>query len=80
MFIAPATNAATALNLAESLCEEFRSMALPHEHSPYGCVTVSIGVATMIPEVGGNSKNLIQAADQAMYRAKELGRNRAIPA
>ena len=80
VFIAPATNAATALNLAESLCEEFRSMALPHEHSPYGCVTVSIGVATMIPEVGGNSKNLIQAADQAMYRAKELGRNRAIPA
>ncbi len=78
VFITPATNAETALSLAERLCEEFRSIALPHERSPFGCVTVSIGVASMIPDVEQNSNVLIHAADQAMYRAKELGRNRAI--
>ena len=78
VFIAPATNAEAALSLAERLCEEFRAIALPHEHSSYGCVTVSIGVASMIPEVDQNSNALIQAADQAMYRAKASGRNMAI--
>ncbi len=80
VFIAPATDAGTALSLAEKLCEEFRSIALPHEHSLFGYVTVSIGVASMIPDVEQNSKILIEAADQAMYRAKVLGRNRATPA
>lgn len=78
VFIAPATNAETALSLAEKLCEEFRSIALPHDHSPYGSVTVSIGVASMTPEVEQNSNVLIHAADLAMYRAKKSGRNRAI--
>jgi diguanylate cyclase (GGDEF)-like protein len=78
VFIAPATNAETALSLAEKLCEEFRIIAIPHEHAPNGCVTVSIGVASMIPDVELNSSILIHAADQAMYRAKELGRNMVV--
>lgn len=78
VFIAPATKPETALRLAQNLCEEFRAIALPHEHSSYGFLTVSIGVASMIPEIKQNSKTLVQAADQAMYRAKELGRNTAI--
>lgn len=86
VIIIPATNAESVANLAKNLCEKFRSIALPHEHSPYGFVTVSIGVASMNPVVEQNSTALIQAADQAMYRAKEQGRNRvfyseqAIPA
>ena len=78
VFIAPATNAETALTLAQKVCEEFRSIALPHERAPYGYVTVSIGVASMIPAVDQNSRILIEAADKAMYRAKELGRNKVI--
>lgn len=78
VFIAPATHAEAALNLAKRLCDELQCIALPHEHSPYGCVTVSIGVASMIPVVEQDSNVLFQAADQAMYRAKALGRNRAI--
>ncbi len=80
VFIAPATNNETVLNLAQNLCEELRSIALPHGHSPYGFVTVSIGVASMIPDVEQNPNALIQAADHAMYRAKELGRNMVIQA
>jgi diguanylate cyclase (GGDEF)-like protein len=37
-------------------------------------ITGSFGVATF-PDDAGTSKELISAADQAMYRAKELGRN-----
>jgi diguanylate cyclase (GGDEF)-like protein len=78
VFIAPATPSETALSLAQQLCEEFRAIAMPHAHSPLGFVTVSIGVAAIIPDVEHSPKVLIQAADQAMYRAKELGRNRVI--
>jgi diguanylate cyclase (GGDEF)-like protein len=78
VFIAPATHPETALILAQNLCEAIRTIALPHDHSSYGFVTVSIGVVSMIPEVEQNSRILILAADKAMYRAKEQGRNMAI--
>ena len=41
--------------------------------------TVSIGVATA-PENGTSAAELISRADKALYRAKELGRNRAVRA
>jgi diguanylate cyclase (GGDEF)-like protein len=37
---------------------------------------LSIGVAAMMPMPGENQSSLMAAADQALYRAKELGRNR----
>jgi len=41
--------------------------------------TVSIGVSSS-PEQGGTPEVLLRMADQALYRAKQLGRNRAAPA
>ena len=38
-------------------------------------VTISIGIA-VAPRHGENIKTLVAAADQALYRAKETGRNR----
>lgn len=40
------------------------------------CSHLSIGVAAMMPMPGENQSSLMAAADQALYRAKELGRNR----
>jgi diguanylate cyclase (GGDEF)-like protein len=47
------------------------------EDLPGGPVTVSIGVATY-PENGGDKGSLIQAADSALYTAKESGRNKVV--
>jgi diguanylate cyclase (GGDEF)-like protein len=43
---------------------------------PEGLVTVSIGVAEARPEMGSERDDVLVAADRALYRAKQLGRNR----
>ena len=42
----------------------------------YGVVTVSMGVACVVPEDGLTYGELIEMADQALYESKEKGRNR----
>jgi diguanylate cyclase (GGDEF)-like protein len=37
---------------------------------------LSIGVASLVPGAGSHMRDLVAAADEALYRAKELGRNR----
>lgn len=62
---------------AERLRAHIESLALPHADSPTaGVVTISIGLAAMTPSEGGDESALIQRADEALYRAKEAGRNR----
>ena len=75
--LAPATNVDDALELANGICEALARLALPHAKSPYGVVTISIGVASVLPDDAQLSDMLIRAADRAMYRAKSEGRNRA---
>ena len=41
-------------------------------------VTLSLGVATTLPELGGSIEKLIFVADKALYQAKATGRDRVI--
>ncbi|HEX4261662.1 MAG TPA: diguanylate cyclase [Acetobacteraceae bacterium] len=72
----PGTDAAEAQGLAEAVRAAVEAAALPHAASPAGCVTVSVGVACVVPPRHGMSDMLVAGADQALYEAKGCGRNR----
>lgn len=78
----PATEAAGALDLAEQMCAAIHSLAIPHAYSPVADhITISLGGSTHDPQrppPATDAETLKQAADQALYQAKELGRDRLV--
>jgi diguanylate cyclase (GGDEF)-like protein/PAS domain S-box-containing protein len=74
----------TEADAAEAVAEEIRAgvsaLAIPHAGiGPDRFVTASLGVATALAREGGTIRmpeTLVQAADNALYRAKDHGRNR----
>jgi diguanylate cyclase (GGDEF)-like protein len=73
----PNTNARTATATANGLLEAVRGLRLKHAKRPNGFVTISLGVASLEPEVNHvTADDLLEAADQALYRAKHGGRDR----
>ena len=74
--ILPSTSRGEALAVAEKIRGRverypFRS----RETQPNGSITISIGVATF-PDDGRDTASLMETADQALYEAKESGRNK----
>jgi diguanylate cyclase (GGDEF)-like protein/PAS domain S-box-containing protein len=79
--IMPNTDLAGAQAVAERICSAVRSLEIPHATSATAAhVTLSLGVAAQVPDSGSNLEALITAADVALYRAKDSGRNRVIVA
>lgn len=75
------TAAGTALKLAESVRSHVESLELPNPRSSTSSwLTVSVGVATIVPSQRDEVESFFVAADRAMYQAKEAGRNRVVAA
>jgi diguanylate cyclase (GGDEF)-like protein len=73
----PNTDEEGALSIAETLRIGIENIRLEHEETEVK-FTISIGIATIIPSVNTSFIDLNENADQALYFAKESGRNRAV--
>lgn len=70
------TNLTGAKKIAEHIQQLLEEQNIEHLDSPLGRVTVSIGICVMTPDAGFSPEAMIEAADAALYKAKEGGRNR----
>lgn len=66
--------------VANHLRQRIADLKMPHLASPLQYVTVSCGVASVIPGDNLSLEVLLQSADYALYQAKEQGRNRVVGA
>lgn len=77
--ILPHTDSNGAVYIAEMIKREVAAMKLPHAKSAVSdYITVSVGVACIIPQNNFSLEELIHTADLALYQAKQQGRDCAV--
>ena len=76
--VLPDTDTEGAMAIAEMCRQQIEALALPNQ--PDRHVTMSIGVASMVPTANAVPLDLIDHADRALYQAKGGGRNRVAQA
>ena len=77
--ILPDTPSAGAGTVVESVRRDIVALAIAHETSQtLNVLTFSAGIATYDPQRDVTPQKLVERADEALYRAKQLGRNRAV--
>jgi diguanylate cyclase (GGDEF)-like protein/PAS domain S-box-containing protein len=77
--IMPVTGKKSAIYIAESIRQSVEKRAIAHSNSSVApFVTLSLGVATVVPDDQGTPELLIKCADKALYLAKSSGRNRVM--
>ncbi|MBD2509384.1 diguanylate cyclase [Nostoc muscorum FACHB-395] len=73
----PNTDLVGAIKVAESIQQAIHDQAIPHAKSDVkDIVTLSLGISSVIPTWDIKPDILIASADQAMYNAKQKGRDR----
>ena len=82
VLLLPQTDLADAAFVAETICTEVAALEIACDYSmvdglPSSVLTVSTGVAAIVPKAESSSSLLIEAASRALYQAKRQGRNRA---
>ena len=77
--ILPHTKAEGALRMAEEIVSKVKALKIPHINSQISnYLTLSLGVASIIPSPEYSGALLINAADRSLYEAKTQGRDRVI--
>ncbi|BAZ51361.1 GAF sensor signal transduction histidine kinase [Nostoc sp. NIES-4103] len=74
----PNTNESGAIKVTKLIQKSIEELNISHtkKNSSQDFITVSLGVATQIPTAKSSAQELVNAADKALYKAKEQGRNR----
>jgi diguanylate cyclase (GGDEF)-like protein len=73
--ILPTADATSSQARAERLRSKMRELTVMHQGRSLGMITISVGVASF-PQHGLSPKELMAAADAALYEAKRTGRDR----
>ena len=75
--ILPDTDEAGAIRIGREILQRIRDLQIPHDHNfGRGLVTLSGGVCSGYPKDKDSPAQLIRQADQALYAAKNAGRDR----
>jgi diguanylate cyclase (GGDEF)-like protein len=76
VLILPNTDRVGAERVSKNILTQIQTLQVPHAASPTAShITVSLGVATVIPDQGSSPTLLLEAADQLLYQSKQQGRN-----
>ncbi|MBD2110832.1 MULTISPECIES: diguanylate cyclase domain-containing protein [Cyanophyceae] len=74
--VLPDTDTAGAIRVVQLVRHHLQTLALPHGASPSGdTITLSFGIATVRPSPDSSAEAILEIADQALYAAKDAGRN-----
>ena len=78
VILLPNTDSTGAAEVAENVRKAVEEVDVPTEDGEITKLTVSIGINSVIPDANTSSADFMNQADQALYKAKEQGRNRSI--
>lgn len=74
--VLPDTDTAGAIRVVQLVRHHLQTLDLPHGASPSGdTITLSFGIATVTPTPDSPAEAILELADQALYAAKDAGRN-----
>ncbi len=76
VIVLPNTDLKGAFEVAEQIRENIKNLHIEHKNSPYNSITLSLGISTAEDFSSISNEDLIKQADEALYKAKNSGRNK----